>query len=186
MIDENATLASVTTRPIPGHDGYFADVFGRIWSTYRGRWGKTYAPFHVLKTRPDPDGYLTVRLWVPGAGKMKGYHAHVLIAAAFLGPRPEGQQVCHYNGIKTDIALANLMYGTPAENSKQAIGHGTVARGERQHLARLTAASARDIRCRRQTGEPLASLASEFGVSVATISAVATGRTWRHLTAVSA
>lgn len=173
----------VVTRPIPEHDGYFADVFGRIWSTHRGRWGNRYAPFHTRAAFPDPDGYLTVRLWVPSANKMKGYHVHVLVAAAFLGPRPEGQQVCHYNGIKTDNSLMNLMYGTPAENTAQAVAHGTHVRGERCHKARLTAADVAAIRTRRAAGDRLAALANDFHVSVATISAVATSRTWRHLAA---
>lgn len=176
----------VVQRPIPGHDGYFADVFGRIWSSHRGRWGNRYSPFHVRKTFPDPDGYPTVRLWVPSAKKMTSYHVHVLVAATFLGPRPEGQHVCHYNGIKAENALTNLMYGTPAENTNQGVVAGRHVRGTRCHKARLTDRLVLDIRRRRDAGEPLGSLASEFGVSVATISAAATGRTWRHLTAVPA
>ena len=41
---------------------------------------------------------------------------HVIVAAVFIGPRPPGKQVAHWNGDKNDNRLANLRYATREEN----------------------------------------------------------------------
>lgn len=50
---------------------------------------------------------------------------HVLVAEAFLGPRPSGQQVCHRDGRPEDNRPENLRWGTPASNAQDAIRHKT-------------------------------------------------------------
>ena len=170
-------MDDIIIRPVPGYSGLLADSTGQVWSTNGGRWGTR--PPHRLAGFPNADGYVEVRPSIDG--KSKTLAVHVLIAKAFLGPRPPGFHVCHRNGIKTENQPGNLMYGTPAENARQAVVHGTVARGGRQHLAKLTSEQVQQIAARRKAGERLIDLASEYGVSVSTISAAARGRTWRHL-----
>lgn len=60
---------------------------------------------------------------------VRGYHrvylfrthvsVHRLVAAAFLGPCPEGKEVDHINNIRTDNRLENLQYLTRSENSRK-------------------------------------------------------------------
>lgn len=50
---------------------------------------------------------------------------HLLILEAFQGPRPEGTVTRHLDGDKTNNRLSNLRRGTPAENSQDAMRHGT-------------------------------------------------------------
>jgi hypothetical protein len=71
-------------------------------------------------------------------GNYCGVHVHAIVAAAFIGPRPDGLLVRHLNGNPTDNRPDNLAYGTHADNVQDAIAHGTQVRGARQHLARLT------------------------------------------------
>lgn len=172
-------------RAIPGFSGYFADSDGAIWSSHRGRWGSRYADPHRLKTKPDKNGYPCVRFWI-GKTKTRNMRVHVIIALAFLGPKPAGLVVCHRNDDPTDNRPENLLYATHAENVRQAIERGRMVHGERSHLSKLTEEQAREIKRRLQAGESQAALAREFGIGVSALWALKTGRTWRHLTVISA
>ena len=52
---------------------------------------------------------------------------HALVAEAFLGPRPEGQQVRHVNTDSRDNRATNLAYGTHLDNAQDAVRHGKTA-----------------------------------------------------------
>lgn len=45
---------------------------------------------------------------------------HVIIALAWLGPRPAGMEIDHINGDKFNWSADNLQYVTPGENRKRA------------------------------------------------------------------
>ena len=47
-------------------------------------------------------------------------HCHFLVAAAWLGSRPEGMVIDHLNGNILNWSDDNLEYVTPAENNKRA------------------------------------------------------------------
>ena len=47
-------------------------------------------------------------------------HCHFLVAAAWLGSRPDGMVIDHLNGNILDWSADNLEYVTPAENNKRA------------------------------------------------------------------
>jgi hypothetical protein len=56
-----------------------------------------------------------------------------LVAAAFLGPRPEGQIVRHLDDDKTRNDVGNLAYGTYTDNQYDCVGNG-----HHHHTAKLT------------------------------------------------
>lgn len=58
---------------------------------------------------------------------------HRLVAAAFLGERPEGLVVCHGNGDCYDNRAANLRYDTRSENNHDAVRHGTHVNSRKTH-----------------------------------------------------
>jgi len=64
--------------------------------------------------------------------------------------------------------------------------HSGVLRGERVHSSKLTNSQVMEIRRRRAFGESREILSREFGVNQANISAVVTGRLWKHLPLVPA
>jgi hypothetical protein len=92
-------------KPIPSLEGHLASSWGRILRV---------ADQKILKVHMN-DGYLYVAV----AGKH--YRAHRLVAEAFLGPCPEGMQVCHINCIRHDNRIENLKYGTPSENALDSV-----------------------------------------------------------------
>lgn len=51
-------------------------------------------------------------------GDGKNHKVHVLVASAFLGPRPEGKETCHGPNGKLDNSVSNLSYGTHGDNMR--------------------------------------------------------------------
>ena len=131
--------------------------------------------------KPGFDGhYLGVQL--KGAGRACRRRVHKLVAEAFLGPCPDGQEVRHWNGDHLDNHVSNLLYGTRADNRHDSIRLGTIARGGRVRGARLTDALVREIRQRYADAEATQeALAAEYGVSEMTISRAVRGQTWGHV-----
>jgi hypothetical protein len=115
------------------------------------------------------DGYrqfsLTKRSWLL---------AHRMVMAAFVGPVPDGQEICHRNGDRDDNRLANLRYDTHSENELDKVVHGT-------NLVVLTPDQIRRIRAEYVPGinsakrGNAAQLAAEFGVCRNYISTIARG-----------
>lgn len=84
--------------------------------------GVVTAPGRTLKPQRHPRGYVTVSLSRDGRYVTRTVHS--LIAETFLGPRPDGCEVNHRSGIKTDNELRNLEWMTPLENTHHAISIG--------------------------------------------------------------
>lgn len=66
------------------------------------------------------NGYPTVSL---GRGNTRTVHS--LVAAAFLGPCPTGQEIRHRDGNRQNPCSDNLHYGTRTQNIMDAVAAGT-------------------------------------------------------------
>lgn len=185
-------------RPVVGFDGlYEVSGHGRVRRvgkaarTGRGRGGGARVG-RVLKLQPVPGGYLKAQLWRNGV--MTPRLAHVLVAAAFIGPCPDGQEVNHRDGVKSNNQADNLEYLTRPDNMRHAYRMGLrdatrYVTGESHPNAKLTAADAAAIRrlykprsCGKDAyGMPR--LASEFGVNHKTIRDVLIGKSWKEVAA---
>ena len=109
-------------------------------------------------------------------GKQISRRVSVLVAEAFLGPRPAGLRVCHWDGDSTNNRLENLRYGTPKENEADKLRHGRRASGERNGKAQLTEEQVAEIRRRVSAGETQAAVAAEFGVTQGYVSQLVNGK----------
>lgn len=163
------------TRPVAGFEHYRVSSDGRVWT--RQRQG---SPGGELKAQIRPDGYEMVLLRSPGQKKV-GRTVHRMVAEAFIGPCPEGQEVRHLDGSRSNNHVENLAYGTRSDNMQDAHGHGTLSRGETHPSAKLTESDVRQIRARRSAGERLASIASDFDVNPSHASAICLGKRWKHV-----
>ena len=133
---------------------------------------------YVLTPTRRGKGYTAVKLNREGQGTT--YSVHILVMAAFVGPRPEGIQVNHRNGDKTDNRLSNLEYVTPKQNARHAIRNGfkDVLKGERHGMSKLTADQVRAIRASDETNRQLA---DKYGVAREHVWAIREGKKWTHL-----
>ena len=126
-------------KPVKGHEGiYEASSHGRIRSVDRT---VTYSDGRVcrrkgkvLSVRLDKYGYQIVGLC--NQGKCQTRTVHSLVAEAFIGPRPEGMEVCHNDGDRTNNHLDNLRYGTSSDNNLDQLRHGTHNNAVKTHCPR--------------------------------------------------
>lgn len=58
---------------------------------------------------------------------------HQLVALAFIGPRPDGMDVCHNNGDGQDNRPGNLRYDTRTSNNRDTVAHGTHWQAQKTH-----------------------------------------------------
>jgi hypothetical protein len=116
-------------------------------------------------------------------GQKRSWTIHILVAAAFIGPRPLGNDVLHGLGGKLDNRPSNLRYGTRAENCADMVRDGTALRGERASGAKLTreqVLTARQLVAAGPRGTA-SRLARVWGVSRATVSDAVLSKRWAWL-----
>lgn len=124
-----------------GYEGFYSvSDQGRVRSEPRavscGRGAVRRAGGHLLKPHRVGQTKTSVGYWTVGfyvEGKRKGMSVHVLVAEAFLCPRPPGLQCCHKNGNGLDNRPVNLRWGTASENILDSVRHGTHPRTRRQY-----------------------------------------------------
>jgi hypothetical protein len=167
-------------KPVLGYEGlYEVSDQGRVRSLHCRLWSGSHwytCPSRIMKTPVAKNGYPVVKLTKDGLGKTVTVHKVVL--SAFVGPKPPGQECRHLNGDCKDFRLANLEWGTPAENTEDRKAHGTMPCGVTHHGAKLTE---QDIRSIRASDELVRVLAKRYGVTTAAISNVRTRRSWAHV-----
>lgn len=164
-------MDAVTWKPIAGREGYEVSNAGQV--RWRGR---------LRKATPDSNGYLRVSFWE--GGKAVKVAVHIIVAQAFLGPRPEGCVVRHRNGDHTDCSATNLRYGTPVENEADKAEHGTKIFGVNHPSNKLTEAQVLAIRARYVPRDPvngLSALGREFGISTKTAQQIVRREIWKQL-----
>lgn len=127
----------------------------------------------------DTLGYVRIdRRSIDGGRAMR---AHQVVWIAANGPIPDGLEINHRNGIKTDNRLANLELVTRSENIRHAFRSGLATNaGDANPNRKLSAALVEQIRARRASGERIVALAREHGVNRNTISRALSGRTWKE------
>lgn len=126
-------------RPVVGHPYYEVSNLGRIKSldkTILCADGRTRSfKGRTLKASPDKKmGYLRIAFLDKTVSTSRTVHS--VVADAFLGLRPDGQEVRHKDGNPKNNLLDNLEYGTRTENMQDSLKHGTNARANKTHCPR--------------------------------------------------
>lgn len=135
----------------------------------------------VMSTYINDNGYEIVSLCF--GSHRKKVRVHILVAEAFLEPRPSSlHEVNHKDFNRSNNAAQNLEWATRSENLGHSARAGRMRRegfkGENNHQSKLKVSDIREIRLRRLAGEPVASIASSLGVHFSTVYLVLQGKTW--------
>lgn len=99
-------------RSIPGHEQYEVSCWGNV-RNINGR---------DKKTSLSANGYMIVGLYKNG--RRSNVLVHRAVISAFFGSPPDGHEVNHIDGKKTNNLLGNLEYVTKSENQIHAIALG--------------------------------------------------------------
>lgn len=99
---EVSNLGRVRSYFVPGGDTRSANKLTACLTTDTPR---------LLQPGAASNGYPTVCL-----GRGKTHQVHALVAAAFLGPCPPGQEVRHKDDNRNNPVASNLEYGTRSDN----------------------------------------------------------------------
>jgi hypothetical protein len=162
--------------PVVGYEGFYAvSNFGRVCSISRTiiNRGNSHKLKGGILTPILNKGYQRVTMRRDGKTEYK--FCHQMVAAAFIGPCPGGQEVRHKDGNRANPRLDNLEYGTRAQNIADCKEHGTFKNG----AAHLTEELVREIA--KRSDETNTVLGLEYGVAPSTIDNIRLGRTWKRL-----
>lgn len=170
-------------RPVVGYEGqYEVSNMGRVRSIghyrlfkdgtkryYKGQLLKNQeARFHKSQVTNSCYSLVTIN--------RKPKKVHLLVAEAFLGPKPNGNDVLHLNGIKSDNRVCNLKYGTRLENMVSSYSYGgKMPRGVFDIKTVLS------IRRRLDSGESARKIAREYKVASTTIQKIKSRKTFAWL-----
>ena len=145
-------------KDVVGYEGYYqVSNLGRVRSIDRVIRHKRYGPMKLKGRLIQParrnhqKEYLSVGLHKNN--RQKTIQVHVLVARAWIGPCPQGQQVRHGRKGMGNNSLTNLCYGTSQEQYFDKVRDGTdnsrhVCRSDGVEYKTLVEA-ARDSDCQR-------------------------------------
>ena len=175
-------------KDVPSFEGFYrvsdtGDVLsvGRTVESRRYASGSKIVRARLLIQYEDDGGYRQVTLY--GSDRKSKPKVHQLVASAFFGPCPEGQEVRHLDGDPRNNCVWNLAYGTRQQNIADAIGHGTFTRGDRNGVAKLTNAQVARLKREMLDGHRTKDLAAAYGISPQAVSDIRAGRNWVHVEA---
>lgn len=135
----------------------------------------------VIKTQPNHDGYLLIKL-IDMDGVRQTVLVSRVIAEAFHGPPPSpSHEAAHNSGVRTDNCESNLRWATRPENAADRVKHGTLPVGEKNAHAKLCDASVRRVRELRAAGRTYVSIARDFGVSDTVVRQIVNRTKWSHV-----
>lgn len=170
-------------KPIAGYEAlYEVSNYGRVKSLARTCLKGTVIKKvreRILRPTLMSVGYLKVALSRDGI--VCQCYVHRLVAEAFL-PNPLGlPEVNHKDSCRSNSYFENLEWTTSAGNSQHAVANDRMARGAGLPQSKLTPDKVRMIRAELAAGATQQATAKRYGITQSTLSALALGRTWRHV-----
>lgn len=169
-------------REVSGFEGlYEVSSLGRVRRlSYTRSDGKRRNGF-ILR-RFLVNGYPVVRFYQDG--DVIRLRVHVLVAEAFLGKRPNGYEVNHKDGIKTNASVENLEYCTHQNNMLHAyeIGLRYGRKGSDHPSVKLNETEVTEIRRLHSVSRvSQRKIAAMFGVSQSCIGRILRRQAWGHI-----
>jgi len=177
--------------PVVGYEGlYEVSDWGRIrsvarYNTSTKKYGGGRNPWYgkILNPNTIKGEYCQQKL--TKEGRSKSHLVHRLVAEAFLGPIPPGNEVHHIDSNPANNTLPNLCFVTPSENMNAAVTRSGKANwrgiGEQHPMAKLSKEQVIEIRRLHLEGMTQVAIAKQFGVTDHAIRRIVKRKTWKHI-----
>lgn len=125
-------------RPIKGYEGFYeVSDDGQVRSLARVIVKSNGVPKSIRARLLAPQhSQGRIQYQLKRAGTRRAASASVLVAEAFLGPRPQGMLVRHLDDIPTNNHVSNLAYGTQVDNMKDCVRNGNHPKINMTHCRR--------------------------------------------------
>lgn len=164
----NAILTSDWVQHPIYQDYYFSNK-GEVMSKKNNK-------FKLLKgTICGQQGYKAVCV----SGKKKIY-IHRAVCELFNGTPLLEQQCRHLDGNNQNNSATNLSWGTPSENNKDKVKHGTNGVGEKNAMAKLTQKQVDEMRCiKNNTQLTYKEISNKFNISPMTAWRAINKESWK-------
>jgi hypothetical protein len=174
-------------RDIPGYEGfYLVSNFGNVKSLSRHvRNGKgkrliREKKLHFFLSHGHP------RVELNKEGHARKHFIHRLVYRTFIGEIPNGKEINHIDGIKSNNLVENLECVTRQQHHKRTKIQDLNPKGERHSSAKISETTARKIKEKLSDTTygnygGLTKLAVELGVSVHIIRNIKYGNAWNHV-----
>jgi hypothetical protein len=96
-------------------------------------------------------------------------------------PIRDGMCVLHRCDNPSCCRPSHLFLGTKTDNANDRDSKGRGVKGERDGMSKVTASQVLEIRSARAAGRSLKDIAEVYGISFSAVSAIARGKTWKHV-----
>jgi hypothetical protein len=167
-------------KAVPGYEGsYEALNIGGVRSLDRVDPRGNHIKGRVLAPSKLRNGYLAVSLYKNGVPH--NHPIHELVLETFVGPRPEGMEVCHLDGNPYNNTVENLRWDTHAGNMQDMVSHGRTNLGRGLSQATLTEADIPRIFELRASGMKVTEIADAIGVHRGTVYGILSRKRWNHV-----
>jgi len=172
-------------KPVVGFEGlYEVSSLGRVRSVLPRKGARANVNGGIISgwVQSVNDGKYKRRL--VSLRKNKKTHTmrlHHLVLEAFHGQRPDGSYGLHNNGDPLDDRATNLRWGSPADNTKDSVAHGTktdppTLGGEAHHKAKMSTSDVEAIRQIPYRRGLYQWIAQKYGVAPITASRIHKGQ----------
>ena len=176
-------------KPVEGFPGYEVSNHGNVrsYKTRKGGWVWYIAdePIRTLSpTTAKKSGYRGVGLSRNGLTRF--FRVAKLVAAAFLGPCPDGLEVCHNDGNPANDHVENLRYDTHRGNMQDAVKQGNMDRGKckrsltNEQVEKIRQELSRIGRTHGATKEAYQKVSERVGLSWQMICSIERGETYKE------
>ncbi len=162
-------------RDVVGYQGFYrVSDRGRVESVSRRvpHRGSGYLTIRqrILRMRRHNQGYVAVDF--SKSRKLKSFLVHRLVLEAFVGPCPEGMEVCHEDNDKTNNNLGNLRWGTRESNLRDRLFDGRRYKLEMGEVVEIRRLHATGLYSQQEIG-------NMFKISQVMVSHIVLEQAWR-------
>lgn len=171
-------------KAIPGFSGYEISNQGQVRSYWKqtafaSSWEIGDRPSRILKTVPSGSRKEYRAIILCRNGQQFRRRIARLVALAFLGPCPEGLEVCHNDGNPQNDRLNNLRYDTHKSNMEDASRQTKWPNGEAHASSQHTNEFAKQLRKDFASGISTSDLARKYNLLRQQVSGIVYGHIYK-------